>query len=95
MKVTVEGNYIDVYDSVRSIADAETLIEAIEKSKKKGADELNIYIHNSKTLPSNIIGYLLKLANEGIKIKLYIKDRTLLELVEFLCMSDQIEITNF
>ena len=95
MKVTVEGNYIDVYDSVRSIADAETLIESIEKSKKKGADELNIYIHDSKTMPSNIIGYLLKLANEGIKIKLYIKDRTLLELVEFLCMSDQIEIANF
>ena len=95
MKVKNEGNYIDVHDSVRSIADAEILIEAIEKSKEKGADELNIYIHDSKTLPSNVIGYLLRVANQGIKIKLYIKDRTLLELVEFLCMSDKIEIKNF
>jgi len=95
MKIKNEGNYIDVYDSVRSIADAEMLIETIKKSKEKGADEIYIYIHDSKTLPSNIIGYLLKLANEGIEIKLFIKDRTLLELVEFLCMSDQIEITNF
>ena len=95
MKITSDGMFVDIYESVRSIADAEVIIDALEKVKRLGVDEIEIRIHDSMTLPSNVIGYLLKLANGGIKVKLFIKNKTLLELVEFLCMSDKIAIKNF
>jgi len=95
MKITSDGMFVDIYESVRSIADAEVIIDTLEKVKRLGVDEIEIRIHDSMTLPSNVIGYLLKLANGGIRVKLFIKNKTLLELVEFLCMSDKIEIKNF
>jgi len=95
MKISSDGLFVDIYDSVRSIADAETIVNTLEKVKKLGGDEIEIRIHDSMTLPSNVIGYLLKLANDGIKVKLFIKNKTLLELVEFLCMSDKIAIKSF
>jgi len=95
MRIDNDGMFVDVYESVRTIADAEAIVETLEKVKGLGAREIEIRIHDSLTLPSNVIGYLLKLANGGIKVKLLIKNNTLLELVEFLCMSDKIVIKSF
>ena len=95
MKINSDGMFVDIHDSVRSIADAETIVETLEKVKSLGVSEIEIRIHDSLTLPSNVIGYFLKLANSGIRVKLFIKNKTLLELVEFLCMSDGISIKSF
>jgi len=92
MKIQGEGTHFDIYDSISSIADAQTIINKLEESRKRGAKEMVIKIHDSKTIPSNIIGYLLKMSNEDMYIKLFIRDKNLFEIVEFLCLSDNIEI---
>jgi len=92
MKLQGDGVHFDIYDSIKSVADAQTLVDAFEKSHKDGHKELIIKIHDSKTIPSNVIGCLLKLGNNGVNIKIYIRDNNLYEIVEFLCLSDMIEI---
>ena len=92
MKIQGDGTHFDIYGSIGSIAEAQTIIDALEESKKRDIKELVIKIHDSKTIPSNIIGYFLKMSNEGMHIKLFVRDKNLFEILEFLCLSDNIEI---
>jgi len=92
MRLQNDGTHFDVYDSIKSVADAQVLVDSFEKSKKEGANEIIIRIHDSKTIPSNVVGCLLKMGNDGMNIKIYIRDDSLYEIIEFLCLSDTIEI---
>ena len=92
MKLQSDGVHFDIYDSIKSVADAQTLVDSFEESKKRGINDITIRIYDSKTIPSNVIGCLLKLGNEGVSIKIHIKDNNLYEIIEFLCLSDMIEI---
>ena len=92
MEIQGDGTHFDIYGSIGSIAEAQTIIDALEESKKRDIKELVIKIHDSKTIPSNVIGCLLKMSNGGMHIKLFARDKNLFEIVEFLCLSDKIKI---
>jgi hypothetical protein len=85
MKLETRGNGIDVYEVIKTIADSQNLISTIDSIKDAGS--VTIRVHDSFTLPSSVIGYLLKLNDSGTSIHLEVKDDVLYELLSDLSLT--------
>ena len=67
MKIEVSGNIVNIYGNIKSIQDYEeikSIVDGIVKSH--GNVVLNLI--DSIAITSSVIGYLTKLASEGVKI---------------------------
>lgn len=84
MTITKTENMIEVTGVVKTISDSQTLIDAIESVKESGSVTLKIY--DSFTLPSSVIGHLLKTKDSGVEIHTLVQDEILYELLDDLSL---------
>ncbi|MEO1927527.1 MAG: hypothetical protein ABGX26_02440 [Nautiliaceae bacterium] len=89
MDMQVNGNVININSPIATIADAHQLIEVL--NSKENASHLILNI-KSFSLPSSIIGELLRLADSNVKITINIYDNTLYELFEALNLTSKFDI---
>ncbi len=80
MKIETRGNSVEVHDIIKTIADSQTLINEVDRIKDSGS--VTIRIFESFTIPSSVIGYLLKLNDAGTNIYLEVHDDILYELLQ-------------
>jgi hypothetical protein len=85
MKLETRGNGVDVYEVIKTIADSQNLISTIDTIKNGGS--VTVRIHDSFTLPSSVIGYLLKLNDSNVSVHLEVKDDVLYELLSDLSLT--------
>lgn len=66
---------------IKSIVDAQTIRKAIEESVAQGTRSIHLIIEDSFSMTSAVIGYLLKVVNDGIQISITLSDHRLWELL--------------
>jgi len=79
MEIKKNGNTIEIFGTIKTIEDAESVIDAIKSIQD---DVINIKIYDSYVIPSSIIGALLKAINNGKKVILGVKSDLLEELIK-------------
>jgi len=82
-------NSVEVTGLIKSIAQAEAVIEAL---KSLTSNNIRLRIKDSFGLPSSIIGYLVKLKDEGKNITLEVGSPILYELLEDLNLQEIFKI---
>jgi hypothetical protein len=80
MKININNNTITVEGNITTISDAEKVINTLHSLSDK--DLIILRIKDSFSLPSSIIGELLKLHDQGKKIIVEVKDPVLYELLD-------------
>lgn len=80
MKTEIHNNTIVIKGNITSISDAEKIINLLHSLSNN--DVIILKILDSFSLPSSIIGELLKLHDMGKKIILEVKDPVLYELLD-------------
>jgi len=77
------GFVFEVTGNIKSLDDYQKIKSCIERSNPKRGDTLRINIKDSLSMPSAVIGYLLKLIKkEGININLSVGDKRLAQLLD-------------
>ncbi len=89
MKVEVNGNIINIKSPIITISDVEQIIDILHSKENEAKIILNI---NSFSLPSSIIGELIKLTDKNVDIAINVKDETLYELLEALKLKQKFKI---
>jgi len=77
--ITQNGYIIEVRGIIKTIANAESVIEALNNIHD---DKIVLKIYDSFGLPSSIIGYLVKFKDEGKHIVLEVGSDLLYELLD-------------
>jgi hypothetical protein len=77
--INQHGNIIEVEGIIKTIANAESVIEAL---KNTNGNFIVLRIKESFGMPSSIIGYLVKLKDEGKQISLEVGSDILYELLD-------------
>ena len=80
MDIRQTGNMIEVDGVIKTINDSQILVNAIKDASRNGS--VIIKINDSFSLPSTVIGELLKIKDNGVKITLEVKDEILYELLD-------------
>jgi len=80
MEIRQSGNIIEVDGVIKTITDSQQLVDAIQAAAQNGS--VIIKINDSFSLPSTVIGKLLKMKDSGVKISLEVKDEILYELLD-------------
>ncbi|WP_024789794.1 hypothetical protein [Lebetimonas sp. JH292] len=80
MNLSINNNILTIEGNITTIKDAEKIINALYSLSDK--DSIIIKIKNSFSLPSSIIGELLKLTDMGKKVILEVKDPVLYEMLD-------------
>ncbi len=80
MRYKVNGNIINITQPIITMKDSEEFINLLQNLENE--KEITINVLNSFSFPSNIIGRLLKLKDNGIKININVKDNILYELFD-------------
>ena len=80
MEVRVVGSTIEVDGIIKTINDSQMLVNAIKDAANSGS--VSIRINDSFSLPSTVIGELLKLKDNGVSISMEVKDEILYELLD-------------
>ena len=80
MEIRQNGNIIEVDGVIKTITDSQQLVDAIQAASTNGS--VIIKINDSFSLPSTVIGKLLKMKDGGVKISLEVKDEILYELLD-------------
>ena len=81
MTLKQEGNIINIEGNIKSIEDYEQIKSALD-NVKASFDSIILNIKNSISITSSVIGYLVKLANEGKKIYLNVGSEDLYDLLD-------------
>ena len=81
MTLKQEGNIINIEGNIKSIEDYEQIKSALD-NVKASFDSITLNIKNSISITSSVIGYLVKLANEGKKIYLNVGSEDLYDLLD-------------
>jgi len=79
MEIKKNGNTIEIFGTIKTIEDAETIIEAIKSIQD---NVIKIKIYDSYVIPSSIIGALLREVDHNKKIILGVKSELLEELIK-------------
>jgi len=79
MEIKTSGNTIEIFGTIKTIKNAESVIDAIKSIQD---DVINIKIYDSYVIPSSIIGALLKAIDNGKKVMLGVKSGLLEELIK-------------
>jgi len=80
MEVRVVGSIVEVDGIIKTINDSQMLVNAIKDAANSG--NVSIKINDSFSLPSTVIGELLKLKDNGVSISMEVKDEILYELLD-------------
>ena len=80
MDIKQTGNMIEVDGVIKTINDSQMLVNTIKDASRNGS--VVIKINDSFSLPSTVIGELLKLKDNGVNISLEVKDEILYELLD-------------
>ena len=80
MDVKVIGSMVEVDGIIKTINDSQMLVNAIKDAANSGS--VSIKINDSFSLPSTVIGELLKLKDNGVSISMEVKDEILYELLD-------------
>jgi hypothetical protein len=80
MDVKTSGNLVEVDGVIKTINDSQVLVNAIKDVSKGGS--VLVRINDSFSLPSTVIGELLKLKDGGVNVALEVKDEILYELLD-------------
>ncbi|MCX8070188.1 MAG: hypothetical protein N2738_06765 [Thermodesulfovibrionales bacterium] len=77
-EVTITGN-------IQSIEDYQEIKDVVRSIVEKGASTISIKIPDSISMPSSVIGFLLKLVHvDKIAISMFVRDDRLYNLMEIL-----------
>jgi hypothetical protein len=81
MTISSEQNSITISGNIKSVAHYHTIVEEISNIKEE-FKELQIYLLDSISITSSIIGYFCKLVQqENISMNVYVKDEALYALM--------------
>jgi len=89
MNIEIEGNVINVNSPVVTLSDVDRLVQILRSKENEPQIILNI---KSFSLPSSIIGELLRLYDKGVSIVINVYDNTLYELLEALQLTNKFKI---
>ncbi|ACM92354.1 conserved hypothetical protein [Nautilia profundicola AmH] len=89
MNLEIEGNVININSPVVTITDVEKLLQILRSKETEPQIILNI---KSFSLPSSIIGELLRLNDKGVAVLINVYDSTLFELLEALKLTNKFKI---
>jgi len=89
MNIEIEGNVININSPVVTLSDVDKFIQILKSKENEPHLIINI---KSFSLPSSIIGELLRLNDKGVAISLNIYDNTLYELLEALQLTNKFKI---
>jgi hydrogenase maturation factor len=93
MEIKQNSNLIDVYGVIKTIQDSQELISAIKNASKSGS--IIIRINDSFSIPSTVIGELLKIKDSGVDIGVEVKDDILYELLDDLNLVSTFNVRKF
>jgi len=80
MDIRHNGNIVEVDGVIKTIGDSQALVVTIKEAARSGS--VIIKINDSFSLPSTVIGELLKMKDTGTNIALEVKDDILYELLD-------------
>jgi hypothetical protein len=80
MDIRQSGNIIEVDGVIKTINDSQMLVSAIKDASRNGS--VVIKVNDSFSLPSTVIGELLKIKDNGVDVTLEVKDEILYELLD-------------
>ena len=80
MDIKTNGNIVEVDGVIKTINDSQMLVNAIKDASRNGS--VVVKINDSFSLPSTVIGELLKMKDNGVSITLEVKDEILYELLD-------------
>ena len=83
------GNIVEVEGLIKTINDSEAVIDTL---RNINSDSIVLRIKDSFGLPSSIIGYLVKLKDEGKSVMLEVGSPILFELLENLNLKDTFHV---
>jgi len=89
MNIKTNGNVVNIDSPVVTITDVEQLIQILNSKENEPQIILNI---KSFSLPSSIIGELLRLSDKGVSVSINVYDDTLYELLEALKLTTKFKI---
>ena len=80
MDIRQSGSIIEVDGVIKTINDSQMLVNAIKDAARNGS--VVIKVNDSFSLPSTVIGELLKIKDNGVNVTLEVKDEILYELLD-------------
>jgi len=80
MEVKNSGSLVEVDGVIKTINDSQVLVNAIKDAARNGS--VTVRINDSFSLPSTVIGELLKIKDNGANVTLEVKDDILYELLD-------------
>ncbi|WP_456479612.1 hypothetical protein [Nautilia sp.] len=89
MNVETKGNVININSPIVTISDVENLIRILSSKENEPQITLNI---KSFSLPSSVIGEILRLNDEGTSVTVNVYDDTLYELFEALHLTNTLKV---
>jgi len=80
MDVRQSGSIVDVDGVIKTINDSQVLVNGIKDASRNG--NVIVKINDSFSLPSTVIGELLKIKDSGTNVTIEVKDDILYELLD-------------
>ncbi len=78
-----------VYGNIKNVNDYQEIKRVITDMLREGSGQLTIYMPDSFSITSSIIGYFLKLVyQDGVKLSLMVSDERLLSLLNDLRLTE-------
>ena len=90
MEIRQNGSMIEVDGVIKTINDSQVLVSSIKDASRNGS--VSIRINNSFSIPSTVIGELLKIKDGGISVSLEVGDEILYELLDDLSLVGQFKV---
>ena len=89
MNLQIHGNIININLPIVTLSDVEEVIKALNSKENESQIILNI---KSFSLPSSVIGELIRLHDKGVSIVINVEDQTLYELLDALQLTQKFKI---
>jgi hypothetical protein len=90
MDVKQNGMMVEVDGVIKTINDSQVLVGAIKDASRSGS--VMIKINDSFSIPSTVIGELLKIKDSGVSVTLEVKDSILYELLDDLSLVSEFNV---
>jgi hypothetical protein len=88
-EITITGN-------IQSIDDYQAIKDTVRSVITKGATQITLKIPDSLSMPSSVIGFLLKLVHvDNVGINMLVKDERLYNLMEILNLVSVLNVKRF
>jgi len=89
MDLQIQGNTIYIKSPIVTLNDVEEVIKTLNSLENESQIILNI---KSFSLPSSVIGELIRLHDKGVSITINVEDPTLYELLDALQLTQKFKI---